>query len=66
MVVILVGVIAISFTKGDGAFSDAMNEHAEEDRSYYKVLAIASAILGGLLGTIRMNQAKYMNTYHKY
>jgi hypothetical protein len=64
--VILVGVIAISFTKGDGAFSDGLNEHAEEVRSYYKVIAIASAIFGGLLGTIRMNQAKYMYTYHKY
>jgi hypothetical protein len=64
--VILVGVIVISFTKGDDSFPDTLNQHAEEDRQFYKLLAIASAILGGLLGTIRMNQAKYMKNYHKY
>jgi hypothetical protein len=64
--IIVCGVVWVALSKGKVLSSEDAKYMSEEDRMYYKISSIACAVFSAFLGSIRIQQAKYVNIKLKY
>lgn len=64
--IILCGVVWVAMAKGKVLTSEDAKIMSEEDRMYYKICSISCAIFSAFLGSMRIQQAKYVNIKLKY
>ncbi len=63
---VIIGVFWLAMAKGKVMSSEDEKFMTEEDRSYYKVLSICCALMSAVLGSMRIQQGKYVFKKLKY
>ncbi|CDW89958.1 UNKNOWN [Stylonychia lemnae] len=66
MIIIIISIVGISFSKGNKSIDQADNRFTEEEKQYYKIISIALALTCGFVNFLRTFQAKYIYKKNGY
>ncbi|CDW83507.1 UNKNOWN [Stylonychia lemnae] len=58
--IIILGIVGISFAKGNKSLGEVDNGFTEDEKSYYKIVSILLALFCGVVNFLRTFQAKYI------